>query len=1334
MSDFLKTPVTNIASTKWTAGEQPSASKFRLLFNSYYNALNSVCKILGPLQNDNRAIATPGNIVSSYNHGRMSSEEKNNLILNAEDSILNTFNLARIIGPHASLNPVYLPGSVHLVASQGNGWLLEENKIQQLPFPPHTESASAYEYDEETELYTCNYNVEIYTNGVFGTWLPVGTPEECLFSVDKVFHLAKDGTLYSSCPFIATEYIKYDLYVPNTFGVLGSGYNAIPDLSIFSLTDVARQNLYNTDDEYGAIILSYVTSSGSQSKWKVKLPKVISSKDSLTSLNDRGISATLGAGSFEPFGEFITDGITSGKYYVLNSDIYIAEDLDQPNTITQNVLALYDTRLGETYSVGLSWDITSDKRELYLYGPLSLKNKFVASDGETLLSSNPALTNSKDFVLFCLGTNLSETVSQNTLNYARHKHNGSDSYRVSHRDLLYSENNLQGIGPQDGTDGGLNFIDYNRQLAYSDCKDNPHAQYMNRLGFLYGGSQGLYQSLVHTTKTIDLNMMHGDLLFYPIESAESGNKPYKYADLAAWITVHGAGDNEEKIYWENFSLEPTLAFDVLPFANYRTHAMIFGMPNTPEQALEESRASLLGATKLYYEPWNFLADTEYDNTGNKWTLSRHGFIPGNETGLYGNANRRGLNINWGNLFFGYREDIFGGLLLGDPTGGGPSTSEASAFFRTSEFNIVSTGNGKAGSNTNSSIKNNYTYRDGVAIRAVRGSNIWLSAGGIAAANASTGNVNGKPSIIAIEASNPAWYDEAGFGQGGLKTALAFTDTRSQGSGIFLAPSVSVDPTSTLKYIPWAKPGEVDRRINAMWDGTEINQAYNNQVNGSVLDIFALARDYNKGTNSYFPQIGQDSSLKGWVYGRPYIRGTYGINFCASVSLDDLDSDYDFGFRNKQNGESWGPTTVSLSGGSKEYVHREFRFWGNHDLDFSGSENFEGNTAGGNINLLYNFGRSYKRHGRNFPWSNGNLHGIPTGSYSGTINSVWANSKAVALGGSRPESYGSSIRQASFIEAFQGFRSDPMQPYMAEYVMPFRVQIPLESGVNFASSIHNRNIVITDTDITIEGESAADFYSDNGHVYGKFSQNYSLTNTKSLGLDAIIRGAEEIFLENSGPNGLTILPSDLSRSIKTFPKSLVSYSVDLQYYCGVVAPGTLTNSKLTPAGDPHNPDTNWNYSKIQTGNVIMISAEEAAIQTTVAIAGNNNKLGVVRSGNESHFTYRVAAANNYQLLPYGTFLATIKVEKEYINNSGFPLFLAQYPEVASNNAFALVINMLNNNADADDANPFVPYRVYRTDYPGSTDEILWSSAAGGAGIAVEFNGIIKFKFIRAASGL
>ena len=1183
MSDFLKTPATNVVSTIWTAGEQPTARKFNVTFNSYYQALNTVCKILGPLENDNPSFNTLGKIVSSYTYGRMLPEEQETLAEDAERVIVNSFNLARIIGPHASLNPTYLPGSVHTKAEQATGWLLDSTKkVQQLPFPPYT-GGNAYTQALNGN-WSCSYGVEIWSGGVLSTdWKPIGTPELCMVTkTSKVWHLTADGTLYSNQAFEDEDYIKYTLRVPNTFGVLGSGYNCIPDLSIFSMSDIVRTTLYDELGHKGALIVSYVSDDSSYSKWRVILPKIISAKDSLVNLDGRGFSATESSDAFEPFGKYIVGGWgafaslipTSGKRYILNPELY---PLTEGN-LTENVLSLYDRGKGKSYSLNLKWERTSNECILYFYGPLSLKNQFVANDGTTLLSSSTSLTNSKDFVLFCLGTNISDTLAQTTLNYARHRHNGSDSYKISHRDLLDAENNMQGFAnDQDGGNGGLDFINYNRQLSSSTVKDNPHTQYLNRLGYRFGGSQGNYNTLSISTdnKAVDLNAMHGDLLFYPIYNT---SPTYYWNSEQSYLDAVEAETNVEKITWDLTNL-PSNRTD--SFQDRRSHAMIFGFPGN-----EAGRNYFLGATKLYYEPHNFILSTQYDNVGEKWNLWRHGFIPGNLTA--GGIRDRGLNIGWGNLFFGYREDLLNGRLIS----GEETYTEASAFWRTGEFNVVTTGNNKAGLNTNSEIKDGYSYRDGFNVRAVKGSSIWLSAGAISSDYAEywTGkNLNDNPGTISLEASYRADLDTATGGQYGLVTLGDFKEQVSSGAGVFASPGAFMNSNSSTTWhnlVPWARSIPEGYKFAQLWDSgsfvttpKQVSALQALYSRGSLLDIFNLAPDINKAvinpdnvgvaTSSVVgtSPVNTDRDLGNWPFGRPLLRGTYGIDFCVSGQMDNLITAFKTGdaikasFDLTQNAAfEWGPFKAVLRSiypdNTNEYIHREFRFWGKNSKSFFNVNGIAAEkTQGGNINLLYGLNQTYRRFGKDAYLTDRQLSG---GEAITNNFSPWLNARAISLGSSNAMNYGSAIRNASYVDAFQGIRHDPLQPYTAEYVYPFTAVIDTGKLVShFVTSIDGttgdldyaggsvnehaidtditqiicqRNIVIKDV-ISSDSPAVADYYS-NSLVFA-YIQDNTLPS-----IDALIRGSEEIFLENSS----------ISYS-NAFPRCLVDFKVNLDYFIG-----------------------------------------------------------------------------------------------------------------------------------------------------------------------------------------
>ena len=87
------------------------------------------------------------------------------------------------------------------------------------------------------------------------------------------------------------------------------------------------------------------------------------------------------------------------------------------------------------------------------------------------------------------------------------------------KDLLDAEGNKQGLGDQTGSNGGLDFVNSNRQLAYSETQDNVHPQYLHRLGYTYGGTAGKYEAAANVNKIIDLNNADWALtLFITIQS------------------------------------------------------------------------------------------------------------------------------------------------------------------------------------------------------------------------------------------------------------------------------------------------------------------------------------------------------------------------------------------------------------------------------------------------------------------------------------------------------------------------------------------------------------------------------------------------------------------------------------------------------------------------------------------------------------------------------------------------------------------------------------------------------------------------------------------------
>jgi hypothetical protein len=1014
----------------------------------------------------------------------------------------------------------------------------------------------------------------------------------------------------------------------------------------------------------------------------------------------------------------------------------------------------------------------------YCYGPKSLESNFFANDGVTLLSSNPMLWNSKDFFLFTLGTTITEQLAQTSLNFSRHRHDGLDSYRIHHNDLLGAQGEKQGFGNEFGESGGLDFWGYDRQLAYSDAKDNVHPQYLHRLGFKYGGSQGIYEQASSFNKLLDLNAMHGDFVFFPIENA---SKYYHYNSVEAYE----AADTTETITWDLQTADGL--DDYSAWSTRRSHALIFGWPT------ETSSAQAHGNVKLYHEPYTFLNDTLFDNLGEKWSLKRHGFITGNASA----TSRRGLNIAWGNLFFGYREDIFGGRLKS------PNDQEASASWRTSEFNIVATANKEAGKNTNSKLKTDYSYRDGFAARGLQGASLWLSVGADTSAQTMPAQladiVTGQnedlvPGTIALEATYFPVYNEVSGGANSLVTREELNTQATSGAGIFTSPGAYVDtPAGTDRqfYVPWAHNLKLGYNFANLWNNEPFLELTAHTGNfwmpkagyGSLLDIFSLAPDVNKSDASWdggsvynysaIPRLA-DAELGTWIFGRPLIRGTYGIDFCLDGQTDNLPfAAFRTGFALKSVSPSdrvWGPNKAYLSASStNSYIHREFRFWGKNKKitpsgSYSAGDSTE-STQGGNVNLLYNYGRGYKRFGLQLDWSiaNNSLNG-------GTSGSPWSSARRMSLGSSKPENYGSAIRQASYVEAFQGLRNDPTQPFVAEYVYPFRALINtdltgadyivsvgsggnityVDSSVDITKIICEKNIMIVSNEPTgyVDNFYKTSYY-DSDNIVLAYIKNSTFASTTVPTIDSMIRGSEEIYLENASDTGSG-----------SYLRSLVDFKINLDYFVGKKVID-ITDDVITEVDeeqDPleHSPHNDFSdsksYGKIIAGLNVMVPASGFGIlagssapsegsenqnqfRFPVVMSNRQPQTYMINEGSSQNNTSVYHKNNPNAIIGYQDFLGTIPCDNTYMNtyNSRFPLYKGTYynkyfsntatrdhhkwdieapatpnsgPHTSYNNAFVPIVNIPDfylsryTTTNRYVYNFSVPYRVYIGDSLGN----------------------------------
>jgi hypothetical protein len=747
----------------------------------------------------------------------------------------------------------------------------------------------------------------------------------------------------------------------------------------------------------------------------------------------------------------------------------------------------------------------------------------------------------------------------------------------------------------------------------------------------------------------------------------------------------------------------------------RSHSLVFGIPSTAIPGVFY-QAWYGGSTRLYFEPHVFDTDTKYDKQAQIYTLSRHGFIPGevtNRKNFSKNNHIKGLNITYGNLFFGYREDLFGGLL----TSAGPEETESSAYFRASEFNIVTTASGQAGNNTNSKIKEGYNYRDGFAVRALKGSNIWLSTGAESEdlEQISSGkNTDGVPGTIALEASYPSSRSTVFGSETGtlslstLVSSDALGDTIGSGSGIFLAPGPFIDTAGADSYRnPWVAATGESYKFASLWDSSSLGTVVGGNLldgpayggPGSMLDIFALAPDRQKtnaATNGNIA-VGRDSSLLGWVFGRPFIRGTYGINFCVNGTFLDIDTEFTSGYKRKLADQEWGSTNAVLKTLTNEYIHREFKFWGkNHNTSpVANADSYE-NTMGGNINLLYNFGRDYNRFGISQVWSSSTS--LSGGGVGLSGDSQWSNSRRISLGSSKPEDYGSAIRQASYVEAFKGFRNDPLQPYYANYIIPFTATYNLGdvTVVDVENEITNKTFILADN---IDGMP----------TISNLDPGYRLLPLENIfddvTLDGLIRGSEEILLQNN----YTIS--------EAFPSSLVDFKVKLEYYVGQKTDGTSLNSGSLES--PHGPGSGTSlYSRVIDGNVIMTPAAAAKVS---GAGGTLNLVPIVASSNGKYDSI-ASASNQSSIVGYSSAIGVLKNTNIGTDEEGyrskFPLFESiGRGNLMGQKQFCLLLNVHDRTDENYLINSPVPYKIIKS---------------GGDQVLLKFRGTIHITTMTAYS--
>lgn len=974
-------------------GEQPTASKLTNIVGLVRFSIREIEKVVGSIRNsllvtstgNTKWIPIPAKLLSSPTISE-------SLKLNSPSQVTS---IARAIGAMGALNPRYLSGQTWDKNDFGGaaaGVLLKANVTeQQLPFKPLN----------VTDIIPADFSGPD-ASYVFAT--RVGTYEASL--EPGKYYVSPEGRLYTGAPVIEGTRLKYSFTIGEGDGYVGSGYNVIPDPSILSFTDLERNAKTSQLDDYGGCLVLVESVAEESLTLLIRLPEVISTPFSKLSRN-------YTVEDLDPVGKWEA-GLPPIKRYAF-PDSYNTSGL-----IEENSLYLYYTETGKVIEDAVFERVS--EFEIRAFIPAFYKAILKTDTGEFL--NTEGISNTKHFFLITNGTQLAPLVGKLRLEMEEHSHNGLDSVRISHDDLTdvnhimpwrVSQLNIYGNVAADlpEKDIELNGLLLNATKWFSRkfskgqfFEENPHPYYLHRLGYLGGGTDGLYASINGRQTGGSLgNAFAGDLVLAPVTTSEN-------TDEAGYTW-----ESTDELDYEN--------------NNSASHSLWFGLPweidtlNLNEGIAQRQRN---GSTRMYFDPWirvmgftsgsSSLSEpfaTEGLGVLNTGTIGADVF----SNQVFENA-IKGLNIQRGNFFFGFNEYKF---LSPTEIAKGKSSFNILA----SEFNAVVTANKKATQSGEVRWKGQSGNRSGFAVKAIEGASVNFSVGGLSGTPGNPVNTASLSTVTILGSQYNlagSFTVEAAFGNQLIST------TQGHGSGILMSPG-----TGTRKLFPWqlktATSGEfgLDTKY-AGWNNLE-----------QVDDNFALASAQNLGGVSHIFSILETEAIKNLL--------TFKKNVDLTESVKNKNS-FPFGKLILEGSSgidllvSRGTYSSSAAGILNVLDLSEVRFWAREDLKADiDNELRENHAAGANLNLMYGYGKAYSRFATSLPWtgSEEDIKGLKVQnleSNSGGINS-WTGLRTESLiPFTNKDTRGSQIRQASFIEAMEGFRSDPNQPFTVTYRLPFRV--------------------------------------------------------------------------------------------------------------------------------------------------------------------------------------------------------------------------------------------------------------------------------------------------------
>jgi hypothetical protein len=637
-----------------------------------------------------------------------------------------------------------------------------------------------------------------------------------------------------------------------------------------------------------------------------------------------------------------------------------------------------------------------------------------------------------------------------------------------------------------------------RKYLPSNIRDNVHPNYFHKRGHGYGAtivgsdlliSKGRFENL-DVERVQDLNMFEGALTFAPVYKVE-----------------------EDELSTGGYTWDLTSENNRSVMSDSPGHPILFGMVGEETRIIPNYNREPLGATRLEYttlteDEIELLEDWGILGTG-KFHIAREN----DEEHSY-DTRARGLHVGYGNIHINTKLPLLENRVQAIP----------SVYGIVSELNIVATANNK----NNTADTNRYGRKDGIRFNTIDGASINLKVGGLedGSRHSIAGDEEEKKGrgSITLEADGI---------ENGSTLGLHQTRDNNYGSGAAFSPS-----PDNAGMLPW----QYNLPVSKTWAGwTETPYVGSGLVEnaGGLAHIFALSQRKNIHNVKVSGQDLEESFKGGHAlpYGRLLFEATNNIDLYIPSYLPNMDSSGNGGV----SGFYVWLDNVSLQDrmqrpGRVKYrqtetsrvIHRELRLWGVEDQALvDGTETLSTdsvyNTTGTNINLMYGFKHTYSKFGRLQNWDSGLKHSA-TGESLHTLsheNSPWFDTRTRVLQSIQPSDYGSSIRNASFIDSYKGIRHDPHFSYVKEYIIPFELTIPL-GVIGIVPGSEWVNLLISNWPVETENGNIDQYYSilsgDAVIPITRIPQRLEDRYGNPIFIDQIIKEIENEMLETSGyPN-------------------------------------------------------------------------------------------------------------------------------------------------------------------------------------------------------------------------